>query len=318
MSRHAAPISRSWLIGMVTLCLVGLWLGHYLPVFLFLPAPPPVKPPAAVAPRVTVERPTPDSAIGPLATRTPAEASVAIYTPAATTKAITLTVVYDNLPLDPRLQTAWGFACLVETAEMTILFDTGSDGSLLLENMSILGQDPRDVDAVVLSHIHRDHIGGLEALAAVNPWATVYLPRSFPAEFKASLRNPMIAVSDPMTITAQVRTTGELGQALREQALIVQMEEGLIVVTGCAHPGIVEIVRQARAYGEVELVVGGFHLESQSVGEVDAMIATLQQLGVRRIAPCHCTGAQAIELFAAAFGSSYLPVGVGLQLIFAE
>jgi 7,8-dihydropterin-6-yl-methyl-4-(beta-D-ribofuranosyl)aminobenzene 5'-phosphate synthase len=85
----------------------------------------------------------------------------------------------------------------------------------------------------------------------------------------------------------------------------------LIVMTGCAHPGIVEIVRRAKAYGEVYLVMGGFHLGDKSAREVDAIIAELKRLGVRQVAPCHCTGDEAIQLFRAAFGADFIQAGAG-------
>lgn len=230
---------------------------------------------------------------------------------------VTLTIVYDNLPLDTRLKTAWGFACLVGTGQATVLFDTGGDGPTLMGNLAALGFDPRRIDAVVLSHIHDDHTGGLDALLNVNNRLTVYAPQSFPAEFKTrvSQRAPVIQVHEPMTITPHIRTTGEAGTAIVEQSLIVETDKGLIVITGCAHPGIVEIVRRAKAYGEVYLVMGGFHLGDKSAREVDAIIVELKRLGVRQVAPCHCTGDEAIQLFRAAFGADFIQAGAGLQIV---
>ena len=73
-----------------------------------------------------------------------------------------ITVVYNNYPYKEDLETGWGFSCLVEGADKTILFDTGGDGAVLLGNMDKLRIDPAVVDVVVLSHIHGDHTGGLE------------------------------------------------------------------------------------------------------------------------------------------------------------
>jgi 7,8-dihydropterin-6-yl-methyl-4-(beta-D-ribofuranosyl)aminobenzene 5'-phosphate synthase len=222
-----------------------------------------------------------------------------------------LTIVYDNNPYDARLKTAWGFACLIETAETTILFDTGGDGPTLMSNLTTLGFDPRRVDAVVLSHIHSDHTSGLEQLLAANERLTVYLPRSFPSSFKSRIHNPVVEVHDPVTITDRIRTTGELGAAIVEQALIVETDQGLIVVTGCAHPGVANMVRTAKAYGKVYLVVGGFHLADNSIDEVKAVIAELKRQGVQEIAPSHCTGDGAIKQFRNEFGTGFIPIGVG-------
>jgi 7,8-dihydropterin-6-yl-methyl-4-(beta-D-ribofuranosyl)aminobenzene 5'-phosphate synthase len=228
---------------------------------------------------------------------------------------VTLTLLYDNHPFDVKLKTAWGFACLVETGKATVLFDTGGDGPTLMANMTALGIDPRRIDAVVLSHIHDDHTGGLEALLSANDRLTVYLPRSFPTEFKARIRNPVVEVHEPMAIADHIHTLGELGTAIIEQSLIVETDKGLIVLTGCAHPGVVEIVRRAEEYGEVYLVMGGLHLKDKSAGEIGAVITELKQLGVQKIAPCHCTGEQAIRLFEAAFGPDFIRAGAGLRLL---
>ena len=61
----------------------------------------------------------------------------------------------------------------------------------------------------------------------------------------------------------------------------------------------------------IHLVLGGFHLVDKSAGEIEAVIAELQDLGVEQIAPCHCTGDEAMRMFASAFGDGYVPVGVG-------
>lgn len=247
----------------------------------------------------------------PTATRYPSPVPMITLTPMATIKPIALTVVYDNRSADSRLGTAWGFACLIDTESATILFDTGGDGQLLMDNLATLAIDPQTIDAVVLSHIHSDHTGGLDRLLAIHDRLTVYLPRSFPASFKARIHNPVVEVSEPMTIADHIRTTGELGAAIVEQALIIETQRGLIVLTGCAHPGIVEIVRWAEAFGTVDLVMGGFHLADRSAAEVETAIAEIKRSGVRQAAPSHCTGDRAIEQFRAAFGPDFIPIGVG-------
>ena len=68
-------------------------------------------------------------------------------------------VVFNNALYKPGLKTTWGFACLIEGLDRTILVDTGGDGHILLSNMQQFGLDPGAVEAVVLSHIHRDHTG---------------------------------------------------------------------------------------------------------------------------------------------------------------
>src|SRR5512136_2499280 len=101
---------------------------------------------------------------------------------------LAITIVHDNNPCVDSLKIAWGFSAFVTGPEKTILFDTGSDGTLLLENMAKLQIDPARVDTVVLSHIHGDHTGGLTGLLKVNPRVQVFLPGSLPAKFKTAVQ----------------------------------------------------------------------------------------------------------------------------------
>lgn len=161
---------------------------------------------------------------------------------------MSFTVVYDNNPYDERLRTAWGFACLVETGMKKVLLDTGGEGSILLGNMAILGFDPLGIEAVVLSHSHADHTGGLGALLDSGARPVVYVPASFPASFRNRIRavTELVEVTGPLEIVPGIHTTGQVGEGLVEQALVVETSRGLVAVTGCAHPGVVEMVRRAR------------------------------------------------------------------------
>jgi 7,8-dihydropterin-6-yl-methyl-4-(beta-D-ribofuranosyl)aminobenzene 5'-phosphate synthase len=243
---------------------------------------------------------------------------------------MSITVVYDNNAYDPRLRTAWGFACLIERGETTILFDTGGDGGVLLSNMAALDLEPRDVDLVVLSHIHGDHTGGLSSLLAVGAQPTVYVPRSFPARFKARVRaqtdvsvrlrllnTSLVEVGEAVEITDGVYTSGGMGSGLVEQALVLSTAQGLVVVTGCAHPGVVEMVRRAKEVGgdEVYLVLGGFHLGGASGARVQQIITDFRRLGVQKVAPCHCTGDRALGLFREAYGEDFIRNGAGKVLV---
>ena len=237
---------------------------------------------------------------------------------------MTFTIVYDNNARagarghDPTLQTAWGFACWIETGDATLLFDTGGDSPTLLGNMATLGLDPQAIDVVVLSHIHGDHTGGLAGLLDTGIRPTVYVPAAFPASFKDGVRarTDLVEVTGPLEILPGVHTTGELGSSIVEQALVVETEAGLVVVTGCAHPGVVEMVRRAQGAvgGEVALVMGGFHLGGASAAEIATIVEDFQQLGVQGVAPCHCSGDVARALFEQAYGEDFISAGVGSRV----
>ena len=259
----------------------------------------------------------------PSATLLPAETLSPTFTPepvpvAPATKearTVAFTVVYDNNVHDPALRTAWGFSCWIDTGEMVVLFDTGGDGATLLGNMAALELDPAMIEVVVLSHIHGDHTGGLAGLLDVASKPTVYVPAAFPESFKADVRarTDLVEVTGPVEISPGVYTTGQVGSGIVEQALAVETAAGWVVVTGCAHPGIVQMVRRAKEItdGEVALVMGGFHLGGASRSQVERIIADFRDMDVRQVAPSHCTGDQARQVFADAYGADCALAGVG-------
>lgn len=277
----------------------------------------PVSPSHAFSPSPT-GTPASTRTPSPTVTPEPTVRRVQDTAPKKETKAVTFTIVYDNNSYDERLRTSWGFACWAETDEATVLFDTGGDGATLLANMAQLDLDPRAVDAVVLSHAHGDHTGGLRALLGKGVEPTVYVPASFSASFKEGVRahTELVEVAGAMEIAPGFHTTGEVGSDIIEQALAVETEEALVVITGCAHPGIVEMVRRAKesAGGEVVLVMGSFHLSGASRGRIERIIADFRALGVQRVAPGHCTGDEARRVFSDAFGEGYAAAGVGWSI----
>lgn len=157
-----------------------------------------------------------------------------------------ITVVYNNVPHAPGLATAWGFAAVVDSGGERVLFDTGGDGPTLLANLERVGIEPGSVAAVVLSHAHGDHTGGLDGFLARRSPIPVYLPESSPAALRRAVERRgarVETVGGPRRLRANLYSTGELGEGTREQALIVDTPAGLVVVTGCAHPGVAEVVR---------------------------------------------------------------------------
>ncbi len=309
-----------FLLIMILMCLMVVCLGHVMEGFVL----PSREGEADASGETVMAEPSRFPTKGAVVTRSPepirAAPGLGSETEAAPREGrVVLTVVYDNNPHDPRLQTAWGFACLVETPHGVVLFDTGGDGGILLANMETLGIDPRRIEAVVLSHIHSDHVGGLDALLKLNDDWIVYLPQSFPEKFIAGLagRTRVVEVAGRQEILRGIYSTGEMGDKVIEQSLVVETARGLVVLTGCAHPGVTQIVRRAGEQGMVHLVMGGFHLAGASPAEVQEVIDGFKALGVEKVAPCHCTGADATAKFEAAFGSGFIPCGVGTVITIA-
>lgn len=229
---------------------------------------------------------------------------------------IKLTILFNNVPYDKHLTTAWGFSCLIQTPEKTILFDTGGDGDILLSNMKRLAIDPKKITSIVLSHIHGDHTGGLWRLLEENNNVTVYLPESFPERFKDEVKEMgarVVPVYKPIEIYKGVYSNGEMGVSIKEQSLVLRTGKGLVVVTGCAHPGIVAMVRHVKDWlkDRIYLVLGGFHLMGYSNDHIEKVIKELKGMRVEKIAPSHCTGQSAIYLFRKAWGEDFIDGGCG-------
>lgn len=227
-----------------------------------------------------------------------------------------LRVVFDNVPLTPGLETEWGFAAVVSGYERTILFDTGSDGNILLGNMKALDIDPGAIEVIFVSHPHDDHLGGLDRFLLENAEVEVLLPDGTPPETieQIEARGAIpILVAEGGEVMERVWSTGTFESSPPEHGLILEGLRGLTLVTGCAHPGIVLMVEAAAdVVGRpIDLVVGGFHLRSASRSDAAGIAERIGSLGVTAAAPSHCSGDGCTEAFRAALGDGFVESGLG-------
>ena len=229
--------------------------------------------------------------------------------------AVRITYLYDNTVAAPGVTSDWGFACLVEGRGARVLFDTGTKPDVLAHNAQALGIDLGRLDAVVLSHDHADHAAGLPALGP-RPGLRLFHARGFSPEVVASLgtsRATLVPVIKSTEVAPGIRTSDEFGTTIKEEALLIDTPDGLVVVVGCSHPGIVPMLQQIKASSgrPVHAVLGGFHLLQTPAAEVSGMVAAIKALGVARVGPTHCTGPDAISRFRDAYGDRFIPGGVG-------
>ncbi|ACL05774.1 MBL fold metallo-hydrolase [Desulfatibacillum aliphaticivorans] len=209
---------------------------------------------------------------------------------------ITVTIVYDNTTTREDLEAHWGFAAVIQAHGHTLLFDTGHKWEILSANMKVLGFSPDEIEAVVISHNHFDHAGGLEGFLAQKA-VPVYVPKSCPTLFEAAKQ---VNIGGPREIFPGIHSTGELGDF--EQSLVVEAGGGLLVIAGCSHPGVDVILKAASSFGEVTSLVGGLHGFTQ--------MEVLRNLEL--ICPTHCT--QHILMIKNLYPMAYREGGAGVVL----
>ncbi|MEA2022632.1 MAG: MBL fold metallo-hydrolase [Candidatus Caldatribacteriota bacterium] len=235
---------------------------------------------------------------------------------------VSIKIVYDNYRVNPDLISSWGFSCVIKTSSQTILFDTGVNSSILLSNMRKMNIDPKKIDIVFISHIHADHLGGLLGFLEKNENVTVYIPTSFPDEIKKQIKlhgAQYQNIGESMQISDNIFTTGQMGTWIKEQSIILKTGDGLIVITGCAHPGIVNIINKVKKIlpGEkIFLVMGGFHLSGVSELSLKNIVGKFKEAGIQKVAPSHCSGDRCRELFKANFKENYINSGLGKIILF--
>lgn len=269
---------------------------------------------------------------------------------------IRITILVDNNSVRADLEHEHGLALWIEYQNERILFDTGQS-NLLLQNAEKLGVNLEQTNAIVLSHGHYDHTGGLISVAKLAPGAAIYAhpeaakPRysckdtkshfigiSEPAK-KAIAEHKVIWTEKPFQLYAQVMLTGQIPRTndfedvggaffidenshmpdsiIDDQAMFIESSDGLIVILGCAHSGVVntlDYISKLTGCNKIYAVIGGMHLVNAGRIRIVNTIEIFKKYGIEKIIPLHCTGQKAAQDFKAAFGSKCLFSGVGGQI----
>lgn len=215
---------------------------------------------------------------------------------------VEIRVLFDNTVAEAGFRDGWGFAAAVTAGGDRLLFDAGASPEILLHNADRMKVDLASFGRILVSHRHGDHTAGLPAISSRNPALDVLWPDR----------------PEPFDVSPRMHSTGALSGVASEQALVIDTPAGLVVVTGCSHPGIVRLVEAALAQRKatrVRLLVGGFHMMQQTPAQVSETIAALRRLNVERLAPTHCTGPAAIGMFREAWGSAFVTAGAGRVLV---
>ncbi len=265
-----------------------------------------------------------------------------------------VTILYDAFGNTATLKKDWGFSVLIEYSGKKILFDTGNNAKIFEENVKAMRVDLKDLDFVVISHRHGDHTSGLNYLLRVNPKVKIYAPVETFGVFGSKLPKGFYRSADTLPNNMRyfngaepeafasgspwpdanfvfVDSTTEVAPGvsliptvsnvkgtleLRELTLAINTPQGLVLVVGCSHPGVEEILSAAsQVNSHVHLLLGGLHLVKTPDPEIERLASALHdKWKIDRIAPGHCTGEPAFAKLRQVFGDSYLYAGVGSHL----
>jgi len=231
-------------------------------------------------------------------------------------------ILFDKVTENKKLHTGWGISFLVDNS---ILFDTGESGSLLMKNMKNLKVNSNKIEAVVISHDHWDHQGGLWELLRKKKGLTVYTCPNFSAEFKnkvKKLKGNLKETKKIVEISRNIFVTGEIageykGEYMPEQALVIKTKKGISLITGCAHPGIIKIltaVKKAFPNENIYTVLGGFHLMDNDGRLIKIIADEFKKRGVKKVGATHCSGPRAEEIFKLKYKKDFLPIKVGKEI----
>lgn len=232
------------------------------------------------------------------------------------TEPVTITVIYDNYSTKEGLAADWGFSVLITGLDKVILYDSGAKPGIFESNFKKLGLDASSVSLLVLSHEHFDHTSGIPGFVKMKKDIPVIIPQSFSDGFKKKMFDsglePLL-VSRPAMICDNLYSSGEFSKPTPEQALVLNTKHGLVVMTGCSHPGIIEMLKEIKSdfNKNIYMVFGGFHLLEKSDKEMADIISEMKVLGVVKCGATHCTGEKQIKMLKEAFGENFLELGAG-------
>lgn len=233
---------------------------------------------------------------------------------------VTIWVIYDNYSKKEGVKPDWGYSILIEGLDKSVLFDTGANPGIFESNFREMGIDAGKIDCVVVSHEHGDHANGITSFARLRNNIPVIIPVSFSQDFKTEMEksglHPLL-VKEPAKICRNLYTSCEFSGAIPEQALVLNTKQGLVVMTGCSHPGIIEMLRQLKSTfnKNIYLVFGGFHLLQKTNSEMKSIIENMKALGVVKCGATHCTGDKQTRMIRDAFGENFVELGAGNVII---
>jgi 7,8-dihydropterin-6-yl-methyl-4-(beta-D-ribofuranosyl)aminobenzene 5'-phosphate synthase len=261
-------------------------------------------------------------------------------TPAlATTSQLEIIPLYEEASLNPDLISGHGVSYLIRTDAATILMDVGHNPDELdiapfMQNMQNLGIDWEEIDRIVISHPHPDHVGGMAAwrqhtvsfgeLPGGIGERMVFVPSDMAFQGAIHATIPTLPSSDVATTGVisypEVFPLSLFNPRGEEQALVVNVGgEGLVLITGCGHPTIEKLIARAEDLYNLPVIgiVGGLHYEGFTFDDVQPHIQFLASRDLKLVAVSpHDSSPEAHQAFRSTFGSRYQLLQVGESILF--
>jgi 7,8-dihydropterin-6-yl-methyl-4-(beta-D-ribofuranosyl)aminobenzene 5'-phosphate synthase len=239
-------------------------------------------------------------------------------------KDVLVRMIYNNSGNASGFKKEWGLAMWIEHNHEAVLFDTGGNPGTLWKNIQTAGIDLSKLTAIIISHNHWDHTRGIPViLDKITRKTSLFVPASDRPEMKEAndLVN-VIPVTGAQRITGSIWSTGEikgslLTSVIYEQSVIIALNNQVFLFTGCAHPGVVAIVEKVKSLfpeKDLALVAGGFHLIDKTPEQIGEISVKLKEMGVKQIAPSHCTGDKAIDWFRTTWQERFVEFNIGDEL----
>jgi 7,8-dihydropterin-6-yl-methyl-4-(beta-D-ribofuranosyl)aminobenzene 5'-phosphate synthase len=235
---------------------------------------------------------------------------------------IKIQVLFDNNSVSSEVSVGWGLSLLVDN---NLLFDTGEKANYLLHNMKVMKIDQSRLNKIVISHDHWDHTGGLGQILETKKGLDVYCCPGFSRELKQQIKQAkgkLVELMDLTEIQKNIFSTGQIsgiykGAEIAEQSLVLKTDNGLTVIAGCAHPGIIYILRRIKDFFPAEkiyAVLGGFHLMNIDEHVLKIIADKFRQLEVLKLAPMHCSGQLAKDIFNKEYGEDLIDLKAGMEI----
>lgn len=227
-------------------------------------------------------------------------------------------IIFDKDKTDNRLEAGWGVSYLIGNT----LFDTAEKFEYLSHNFKILNIDINKIENIVISHRHWGHLGGLWRLLDTKADIKVYACLDFIQEFRDKIsRYNFVEIKGFQEIEKGVYSSGCIkavyeGSELLEQVLLIKSNRGISIICGCAHAGILKIIRKIREYFPQEKlygIFGGFHLMDADIRLIRYTVEEIKKSGIQIVGPAHCTGYEATDIFRQAYGDNFLETQAGRE-----